>query len=141
MLLHPGRAVQASRLRQPSFHTAEPSAPDRRQIRMGCRLLWRLPVWVSAVEPGSVHGLTAAHEHALGALYAAATRGLPTLADPGHEGTGHGVYTQATRRRAPARRRQRTYNKLLRSMCCLGERGFALLTGRCWQRGMSGIFV
>jgi predicted phage tail protein len=30
------------------------------------------PVWVSDVEPGSVHDLTAAGEHALGALYAAA---------------------------------------------------------------------
>src|SRR6266550_2178896 len=55
-----------------------------------------LPVWVSAVEPGSVHDLTAAHEHALGALYAAAARGLPTLADPGYEGAGHGVYTRSS---------------------------------------------
>jgi hypothetical protein len=46
------------------------------------------PVWVSDVEPGSVHDLTAAHEHALGALYAASARGLPTLADPGYEGAG-----------------------------------------------------
>jgi hypothetical protein len=52
-----------------------------------------LPIWVSAVEPGSVHELIAAHEHALGALYAAAARGLPTLADPGYESAGHGVYT------------------------------------------------
>jgi len=36
-----------------------------------------LPIWVSDVEPGSVHDLTAAREHALGALYAAAARGLP----------------------------------------------------------------
>ncbi|WP_203923807.1 transposase family protein [Rugosimonospora africana] len=36
-----------------------------------------MPIWVSAVEPGSVHDLVAAHEHALGALYAAAARGLP----------------------------------------------------------------
>jgi hypothetical protein len=53
-----------------------------------------LPVWISEVEPGSVHDLTAAHEHALGALYAAAAGGLPTLADAGYEGAGHGVYTQ-----------------------------------------------
>lgn len=37
-----------------------------------------LPIWVSQVEPGSAHDLTAAREHALGALYAAAARGLPT---------------------------------------------------------------
>lgn len=35
------------------------------------------PVWISEVEPGSVHDLTAAREHVLGALYAAAATGLP----------------------------------------------------------------
>jgi hypothetical protein len=49
-----------------------------------------LPVWVSGVEPGSVHDLVAAHEHALGALYAAAASGLPTLADSGYKGAGQG---------------------------------------------------
>ena len=75
-----------------------------------------LPVWTSAVEPGSVHDLTAAREHRLGALYAAATRGLPTLADPGYEGAGHGVWTpikQATTAR-PLDADNRTYNALLR---------------------------
>ncbi len=47
------------------------------------------PIWISPVEPGSVHDLTAARAHVLGALYAAASRGLPTLADPGYEGVGH----------------------------------------------------
>ncbi len=55
------------------------------------------PVWISPVEPGSVHDrvhdLTAARAHVLGALYAAAARGLPTLADPGYEGAGIGVHT------------------------------------------------
>jgi hypothetical protein len=93
-----------------------------------------LPIWVSAVEPGSVHDLNAAHEHALGALYAAAGRGLPTLADPGYEGAGQGVFTPF---KQPADGRQlgfdnRTYNALLRSMRCLGERGFALLSQR-WR--------
>jgi DDE superfamily endonuclease len=41
------------------------------------------PLWVSAVEPGSVHDLTAARTHVLPALYRAAAAGLPTLADPG----------------------------------------------------------
>jgi hypothetical protein len=41
------------------------------------------PVWVGDVEPGSVHDLVCAQEHALGALYAFAAQGLPTLADPG----------------------------------------------------------
>jgi DDE superfamily endonuclease/Helix-turn-helix of DDE superfamily endonuclease len=93
-----------------------------------------LPIWVSAVEPGSVHDLVAAHEHALGSLYAAAARGLPTLADPGYEGAGHGVYTPF---KQPSDGRRlgvdnRTYNKLLRSMRCIGERGFALLSQR-WR--------
>lgn len=93
-----------------------------------------LPIWVSAVEPGSVHDLVAAHEHALGALYAAAARGLPTLADPGYAGAGMGVHTPF---KQPTDGRQlgidnRTYNALLRSLRCLGERGFALLVGR-WR--------
>ncbi|MEV4508593.1 transposase family protein [Dactylosporangium sp. NPDC049525] len=93
-----------------------------------------LPIWVSDVEPGSTHDLSVAREHALGALYAAATRGLPALADPGYEGAGHGVCTPV---KQPADGRQlafdtRTYNMLLRSMRCIGERGFALLTQR-WR--------
>jgi hypothetical protein len=92
------------------------------------------PVWISDVEPGSVHDLTVAREHALGPLYAAAARGLPTLADPGYEGAGHGIIT-------PAKKptdghalyiNNRTINMLLRSMRCIGERGFALLTQR-WR--------
>jgi hypothetical protein len=39
-----------------------------------------LPLWVSDVEPGSVHDITAARIHALPALYRAAATGLPTLA-------------------------------------------------------------
>jgi hypothetical protein len=88
-----------------------------------------LPIWVSAVEPGSVHDLICAQEHALGALYAAAAQGLPTLADPGYEGAGIGVYTPF-KQPADGRRlgiNNRTYNALLRSLRCLGERGFALL--------------
>jgi hypothetical protein len=49
------------------------------------------PLWVSEVEPGSVHDLTAARARALPALYHAAATGLPTLADPGYEGAGIGI--------------------------------------------------
>ena len=35
------------------------------------------PLWVSQVEPGSMHDITAARAHALPALYPAATAGLP----------------------------------------------------------------
>lgn len=93
-----------------------------------------LPLWVSAVAPGSVHDLTAAREHVLGALYKAAADGLPTLADSGYDGAGIGILTQV---KQPADGRPldldtRTRNALLRALRCLGERGFALLTQR-WR--------
>lgn len=93
-----------------------------------------LPIWVSPVEPGGVHDLVAAETHVLGALYAAAAHGLPTLADPGYAGAGIGVHTPF---KQPADGSDlaidnRAYNMLLRSLRCLGERGFALLTGR-WR--------
>jgi hypothetical protein len=49
------------------------------------------PLWVSDVEPGSVHDLTAARVHAFPGLYPAAAAGLPTLADPGYDGAGLGI--------------------------------------------------
>lgn len=92
------------------------------------------PIWVSPVEPGSTHDLTAARDHVLRALSVAASQGLPTLADPGYEGAGQGVHTPV---KQPANSSEldintRTRNMLLRSVRCLGERGFALLTGR-WR--------
>jgi hypothetical protein len=93
------------------------------------------PLWVSDVEPGSVHDLTAAREHVLGALYWAASQlDLPTLADGGYAGAGIGVHTPV---KQPAGGQvldvdNRAYNILLRGLRCLGERGFALLTGR-WR--------
>jgi hypothetical protein len=88
-------------------------------------------LWVSDVEPGSVHDLTAARTHVLGALYWAASRlDLPTLAD---NGAGIGVFTPV--KQLPDGQTPDvdtcTYNALLRGLRCLGERGFALLTGRC----------
>jgi hypothetical protein len=93
------------------------------------------PLWVSDVEPGSVHDLSAAREHVLGALYWAASQlDLPTLADNGYDGAGIGVFTPV---KQPANGQvldldTRTRNALLRGLRCLGERGFALLTGR-WR--------
>jgi DDE superfamily endonuclease len=64
----------------------------------------------------------------------AAAAGLPALADPGYDGTGIGVLIPV--RQLPGGREldidTRTRNALLRSLRCLGERGFALLTGR-WR--------
>jgi hypothetical protein len=93
------------------------------------------PLWISDVEPGSVHDLTAAREHLLGALYWAASQlDLPTLADGGYDGAGIGVHTPV---KHPAQGQvldvdTRTRNALLRGLRCLGERGFAILTGR-WR--------
>jgi hypothetical protein len=92
------------------------------------------PLWISQVEPGSVHDITAARTHALPALYRAAAQGLVTLADPGYEGAGIGIHIPL---RDPSGNREpdigtRTRNALQRSLRCLGERGFALLTGR-WR--------
>jgi DDE superfamily endonuclease len=91
-----------------------------------------VPLWVSDVEPGSVHDLTAARHHVLGAVYWAAFQlDLPTLADGGYGGAGIGVHTLI---KQPADGQvldidNRTYNALLRGLRCLGERGFSLLPG------------
>jgi DDE superfamily endonuclease len=92
------------------------------------------PLWISPAEPGSVHDLTAARLHALPALYPAAAAGLPTLADPGYDGVGIGIYLPA---KQPTDGREldintRTRNAIQRSLRCLGERGFALLNQR-WR--------
>ena len=93
------------------------------------------PLWVADVEPGSIHDLTVAREHVLGALYWAASHlDLPTLADGGYDGCGIGVHTPI---KQPAGDQvldidNRSYNALLRGLRCLGERGFAVLTGR-WR--------
>ncbi|SEP54550.1 transposase family protein [Amycolatopsis saalfeldensis] len=93
------------------------------------------PPWVADVEPGSVHDLTVAREHVLGALYWAASHlALPALADGGYAGAGIGVHTPI---KQPAGDQvldvdNRTHNALLRGLRCLGERGFAILTGR-WR--------
>ncbi len=95
------------------------------------------PIWVSPVEPGSVHDITAAEHHALGTLYWAASQlNLPTLADGGYQGTGAGVHTlikrSKTRKGRPLSLDNRAYNQALRSLRGPGERGFALLTKR-WR--------
>lgn len=50
------------------------------------------PIWISPVEPGSTHDLTAARLHALPTLYPAAAAGLPTLTDKGYTGAGIGIH-------------------------------------------------
>ena len=94
------------------------------------------PVWVSEVSAGHQHDLTVARGMGLlGALYWAASQlGLPTLADGGYNGAGHGVHTPIKhpgggRVLAPG---NQTDNTLHRASRCRGERGFVLLTGR-WR--------
>jgi hypothetical protein len=92
------------------------------------------PLWVSPVESGSVHDIAAARIHALPALYQAAAADLPTLADLGYDGAGIGIHIPV--KQPPGGRNldinTRTRNAIQRSLRCLGERGFALLTGR-WR--------
>ena len=92
------------------------------------------PLWISDVEPGSVHDLTAARIHALPALYWAAAAQLPTLADPGYDGAGIGIHIPV--KQPPGGREldidTRTRNAIQRSLRCRGERGFALLNQR-WR--------
>jgi hypothetical protein len=95
-----------------------------------------LPIWTSEAMPGHLHDLTCAQHHDItGALYWAASQlHLPTLADAGYHGTGIGIHTPY---KQPSNSQRlaidnRAHNQLLRSMRCLGERGFAILTGR-WR--------
>ncbi|PZG48841.1 IS5/IS1182 family transposase [Spongiactinospora gelatinilytica] len=93
-----------------------------------------MPLWVSDVEPGSMHDLDAARIHALPGLYPHAARDLPVLADAGYEAAGIGIHTPVkhTGDGRPLDVGTRTRNALLRGLRCLGERGFALLTQR-WR--------
>jgi hypothetical protein len=88
------------------------------------------PVWSSPVEPGSVHDITAAREHCLGALYAAAARGLPTLTDKGYAGAGIGVHTPVKGRNLHVD--NANYNMLLTALRAIGERANAELKER-WK--------
>ena len=92
-----------------------------------------IPLWVSEVLPGSVHDLTAARELVL-AILAPYVNDLPVLDDGGYEGAGHGVLVPVKKPKGGGELDPdtRTYNKLLRALRCLGERGFALLVTR-WK--------
>jgi DDE superfamily endonuclease len=92
-----------------------------------------IPLWVSDVLPGNVHDIEAARRQVLDTVRPF-TAEMPVLADPGYEGAGQGVFTPV---KQPKNGREldvdtRTYNALLRSLRCLGERGFALLAQR-WR--------
>jgi hypothetical protein len=92
-----------------------------------------MPLRVSDVLPGKVHHLAAARQNVLGVLRPF-PEAMPVLADPGYEGAGHGIHVPVNK---PAGVKEldidtRARNALIRSVRCLGERGFALLTQR-WK--------
>jgi DDE superfamily endonuclease len=107
--------------RKASAATSRPcSTPDGR------------PMWASDVLPGRDCALAAAKEQVF-AVLRPFTDAMPRLADGGYDPAGHGIH-------APARKLKnmtgpdistRTRNALIRSLRCLGERGFALLKQRC----------
>jgi hypothetical protein len=91
------------------------------------------PIWISDALPGSVHDITAAREQVL-EIIRPYLKDMPLLADPGYEGAGIGVHVPV---KQPSGGREldvdtRTRNALLRSLRCLGERGFAILEQR-WR--------
>jgi hypothetical protein len=95
-----------------------------------------LPAWTSDAAPGHLHDWSCAQLHDIpSALYWAASQlHLPTLADTGYEGAGHGVHTPYKQPAdgATLAPDNRAYNALLRAKRAPGERGFAILTGR-WR--------
>ncbi len=88
------------------------------------------PVWSSPVEPGSVHDIAAARAHCLGALYAAASAGLPTLTDKGYQGARIGVHSPVKGENLHVS--NASYNMLLTALRALGERANAELKQR-WK--------
>ncbi|WP_170127295.1 transposase family protein [Kineococcus rhizosphaerae] len=92
------------------------------------------PLWVSPVEPGSTHDLTAARVHALPALYRASRNGVPTLADKAYTGAGVGIRVPIRRPRgrqvldAPTQ----GWNSYVNSARVFVEHGIAHLKSR-WR--------
>jgi hypothetical protein len=88
------------------------------------------PVWVSDVEPGSTHDITAARVHALPALYPAAAAGLPTLTDKGYTGAGIGI--QVPLKGDNLSPDNRACNTMINALRAPAERANALLK-RTWK--------
>lgn len=107
-------------------HVVLRQAQAARRERPGPHRPDRFPVWVSAVEPGSTHDITAARAHALPALYPAAAAGLPTLTDKGYTGAGIGILVPIKGHNLCADNRAR--NRLINALRAPAERANALLT-------------
>lgn len=100
-----------------------------------------LSIWTADAMPGHLHGLTCAkHLDITASLnWAAAELDLPTLADSGYEGAGHGIKTPTKQPTdgKPLAVANRSVNRLLRGLRWQGERGFAILVGR-WKTPRHG---
>jgi len=88
------------------------------------------PEWVSDVEPGSTHDITAARTHAFPALYPAAAQGLPTLTDKGYTGAGIGIIAPTKGHALAPDNRAR--NAMISALRAPAERANALLK-RTWK--------
>ncbi|MER6808145.1 transposase family protein [Spirillospora sp. NPDC000708] len=89
------------------------------------------PIWFSDVLPSGVVDLQAARALVLPTLYPYA-KTIPVLADPGHQGAGHGIivpFKNPTGGNVLAID-NRCHNRLQRFLRCHVERGFALVTER-----------
>jgi hypothetical protein len=88
-----------------------------------------IPAWIWPASSGGTHDITAAREHVLPGLRPW-LKDLPVLADSGYEGAGTGVHVPV--KKPPGGQEldigTQSRNALLRSVRCLGERGFALMT-------------
>jgi hypothetical protein len=95
-----------------------------------------LPIWTADALPGRLHDLTCAQKLDITAALnrAAAELDLPTPADAGYDGAGHGIKTptKQTADGRPLAVANRSVNRLLRGMRRQGERGFAIRVGR-WK--------
>lgn len=80
-----------------------------------------------------MHDITAARVHALPALYPAAAAGLPAWPIPAMKDLASACTSRSSSPLAVGNSTSIPHrNAVLRSMRCLDERGFALLTGR-WR--------
>ncbi|MDT7801103.1 MAG: hypothetical protein QOI78_4536 [Actinomycetota bacterium] len=91
------------------------------------------PLWVSPQLPGSRNDLSAARDlGVVGALTAAASQGLKTLADRAYHSAGIGIMTPVKKAagQPPLAADNQTYNLLHSRLRCLGERAAAILKNR-----------
>jgi hypothetical protein len=88
------------------------------------------PEWVSEVEPGSTHDITAAREHVFLPLYPASAAGLPTLTDKGYAGAGFGIIVPT--KGANLAPDNQTRNALISAPHAPAERANALVK-RTWK--------